>query len=163
MAASTWPRRDCNHTPAQAPPGSFTWRHFYVLKRVVFETRLFPFSTNNIPNQAPDIPLNVLFSLLLIGVPWGHFRNCSQRIDSQQHPAIGKQLITRCRTGHCPHFSDIHVPCSLCLLHTNTPTFFSCKKGAAAPQESRVSASLRSIPPLSLRNGHALDFFHPAF
>jgi hypothetical protein len=35
------------------------------------------------------------------------------------------------------------------------------RKGAAAPQKSRVSASLRSIPPLSLRNGQALDFFHP--
>jgi hypothetical protein len=37
------------------------------------------------------------------------------------------------------------------------------RKGAAAPQKSRVSASLRSIPPLSLRNGQALDFFHPAY
>src|SRR5918999_1037464 len=37
------------------------------------------------------------------------------------------------------------------------------RKGAAAPQKSRVSASLRSTSPLSLRSGHALDCFHPAY
>ena len=36
------------------------------------------------------------------------------------------------------------------------------RKGAAAPLPSRVSASLRSIPPLSLRKGQALDCIHPA-
>jgi hypothetical protein len=36
------------------------------------------------------------------------------------------------------------------------------RTGAAAPLPSRVSASLRSIPPLSLRSGQALDCIHPA-
>jgi hypothetical protein len=36
-------------------------------------------------------------------------------------------------------------------------------KGAAAPLKSRVCASLRSTPPISLRSGQALDFIHPAF
>jgi hypothetical protein len=36
------------------------------------------------------------------------------------------------------------------------------RKGAAAPLLSRVSASLRSIPSLTLRNEQALDCIHPA-
>ena len=36
------------------------------------------------------------------------------------------------------------------------------RKGAAAPQQSRVCASLRSTSSLSLRSGQALDCFHPA-
>jgi hypothetical protein len=48
------------------------------------------------------------------------------------------------------------------LLHAVTQTIFCLRKGAAAPQNSRVSASLRSLPPLPLRKGQALDFFHPA-
>src|SRR5918992_1251594 len=45
---------------------------------------------------------------------------------------------------------------------TDYCTVSGARKGAHAPQKSRVSASLRSIPPLPLRNGQALDFFHPA-
>jgi hypothetical protein len=55
------------------------------------------------------------------------------------------------------------------LLHLSPPQLLSQsvvyqegRKGAAAPQKSRVSASLRSTSPLSLRSGHALDCFHPA-
>src|SRR5918992_2455773 len=44
----------------------------------------------------------------------------------------------------------------------STPNVSFSRKGAHAPQNSRVSAALRSNPPLSLRIGQALDFFHPA-
>ena len=122
-------------------------------------SNLLPPPANNIAHQPPDI----LFSLPFpISVTWSHVRNCCQRIDSQQHPARGKQLVTCCCASHCAHFCDISVSYSLWLLHNTTQTFFYLRKGAAAPQKSRVSASLRSTSPLPLRKGHALDFFHPA-
>jgi hypothetical protein len=43
------------------------------------------------------------------------------------------------------------------------PKLLFSRKGAHAPLPSRVSASLRSIPLLSLRNGQALDCIHPTF
>jgi hypothetical protein len=133
-----------------------------VSKKVVFETRLLSSLSNDIPNEPLDIPLGVLFPLLLTRFPWGHVRNCRQWINSQQHPALSKDLITGSRAGYCPYFRNISVGCHLWLLHTATQTFFYLRKGAAAPLLSRVSASLRSIPPLSLRNGQALDCIHPA-
>jgi hypothetical protein len=133
-----------------------------VSKKVVFETRLLSSLSNDIPNEPLDIPLGVLFPLLLTRFPWGHVRNCRQWINSQQHPALSKDLITGSRAGYCPYFRNISVGCHLWLLHTATQTFFYLRKGAAAPLLSRVSASLRSIPSLTLRNEQALDCIHPA-
>jgi hypothetical protein len=63
----------------------------------------------------------------------------------------------------CRHTLSAVVAASLSsTLLSQSVVYQQGRKGAAAPQKSRVCASLRSLPPLSLRNGQALDFFHPA-
>jgi hypothetical protein len=60
------------------------------------------------PANFPSLS-NVLFPLLPISLPGRHFRNCDQRIDSQQYSPFSKQLVTRCRAGHCPHLGNVRV------------------------------------------------------
>jgi Zn-dependent protease len=72
----------------------------------------------------PDIPLCVLglFALLsIIGLSFCHFPNPYYRKDTQQHPALSKQLITGCRCSHCPHFLNVSIGCQVWLLHPSPP------------------------------------------
>jgi hypothetical protein len=133
-------------------------------KRVLFDTTLLSPPANDKPNEPADIALrifNPLILLFLSRLSCSHFRNCGQGQHTQEHPAFSKELVTGSCTSHCPHFSNICIGCLVRLLHSSQ-TFFHLRKGVAAPLNSRVSASLRSNPPLSLRIGHALDFFHLA-
>src|SRR5918999_5680120 len=91
----------------------------------------FSFLSHNIPNCPTDITLGVFNPLLLsfTGLSRSHFCNCSERIDSQQHPAVSKQLITGCCAGHCPHFSNLSVGCQVWLLHIPSKRFFFKERG----------------------------------
>jgi hypothetical protein len=91
------------------------------LSTVHFATPLLPPPSHDIAHQPPDIPLGVLdLSALLpfLTAPCCHFRNCCQRIDSQQHPASSKELITGCCAGRCPYLTYISVGCQWWLLHS---------------------------------------------
>jgi hypothetical protein len=83
-----------------------------VSKTVLFETALFPLPTNNIANYALYIPWGVFGIPLLLpfpGFPLFWFSSRCQGIDSQQYPAIFKQLFTLSYPCLLPYLSDISV------------------------------------------------------
>jgi len=105
-----------------------------ISKTVLFETALFPLPTNNIANHALYIPWCVFGIPLLLpflGFPLSRFSSRCQGIDSQQYPAIFKQLFTLSYSCLLPYLSNISVYrhfLKVWLLHTflQNPVFLKC-------------------------------------
>jgi hypothetical protein len=57
--------------------------------------------------------------------PFYYFPNRRQGIDPQQYLPLSKQLITHCRSCHCPHLNNVSVSCQVWLLHTLPLSLFS--------------------------------------
>src|SRR5918996_517782 len=115
----------------------------------------FPFLAHDIANHALYIPWAVLGIMLLLplpGFPLCRFSSRCQGIDSQQYPAIFKQLFTLSYPCLLPYLSNISVDhhfAQAWLLHLSPPAPVSiCSVSGGKERGCRPSAvkGLRFAP-----------------